>query len=94
MDAMYSARVFGWVEHPNVSLVHPHVGEPSVCDSLSKDFTGVFVPFNGNDWPVSEYEVREKSSADSCENVHGVIIHFPSIGIWHNVYRHDPDAAR
>lgn len=35
MDAIHSSRPFGWIEQPNVSLVHVQPWEPSVCRSQS-----------------------------------------------------------
>lgn len=35
MEAIHSSRPFGWIEQPNVSLVHVQPREPSVCCSQS-----------------------------------------------------------
>jgi hypothetical protein len=67
MDAIHSAGVFGWVEHPHVSFVHAQAWKPSICCPLSQDGAGVGVPLDGDDWGVSKNEVCEYSTACSCE---------------------------
>jgi hypothetical protein len=67
MDAIHSARVFGWIEQPNVSLVHSQAGEPSIVGSLAQDLAGVSVPLDSSNWRVSEDEVGEESTAGSSE---------------------------
>lgn len=69
-DEIHASRVFGWIEQPNVSLVHVQVGEPSLCGSLPKDSAAVLVVFNSDNWGVPEDEVGEQSAAGSSEEVH------------------------
>jgi hypothetical protein len=57
MDAIHSARVFGWIEQPDVSLVHPQAGEPSFVGSLPQDLAAVGIPLNSDNWRMSEDEV-------------------------------------
>jgi hypothetical protein len=59
MDEIHSAGVFGWIEHPDISLVHPQAGEPSIGGSLSEDLAGVSVPLDNGNGSVSEDEVGE-----------------------------------
>ena len=63
MEAIHSAGVFGWVEHPNVSLVHAQLGEPSVGGTFSQDSAAVGIKFNCADGGVAEDEVTEQTSA-------------------------------
>jgi hypothetical protein len=67
MDAIHSARVFGWIEQPDIALVHAQAGEPSLSGSLSEHLAGVSVPLNSGNWRMSEDEVGEQSAASSGE---------------------------
>jgi hypothetical protein len=78
MDAIHSARVFGWIEQPNVSLMHSQPGEPSVVGSLSQDLAGVSVPLDSGNWRVSEDEVGEQSAAGSGKEVQGAHARSPT----------------
>jgi hypothetical protein len=57
MEAIHSSRVFGWIEQPNVSLVHVQTGKPSIGGSLSQDLAAVGVPFDGGNGFMSENKV-------------------------------------
>lgn len=59
MDAIHSSRVFGWIEQPNVALMHSQAGEPSFGRSLAEDGAAIGVEFDGSNWNVSEDEVGE-----------------------------------
>lgn len=67
MNAVHASGVFGWIEHPNVSLVHVQAGEPSVCGALSQDLACVGIPFDGDDGLVSKDEVGEQSASSASE---------------------------
>jgi hypothetical protein len=66
-DAIHASRVFGWIEQPNVSLMHVQVGEPSLCSTFSEDLAAVSVPLNSGNWRVSEDEIGKESASSSCE---------------------------
>ncbi|OGO33105.1 MAG: hypothetical protein A2Z03_02250 [Chloroflexi bacterium RBG_16_56_8] len=67
---MYLSRVFGWIEHPNVSLVHPQVGEPAFGGAFSQDSAGVWLPLDCANWIVSDNEVGKQSASASSKKVH------------------------
>jgi hypothetical protein len=67
MDAIHASGVFGWIEQPDVSLVHVQAGEPSVCGSFSQDLAGVGFPLHSDNWGVSEDEVGEESATGPGE---------------------------
>jgi hypothetical protein len=67
MDAVHSSGVFGWIEQPDIPFPHVQSWEPSVCGSFSEDLAGVWLPFNSDNWLMSEDEVCEQSSTSSCE---------------------------
>ncbi len=68
-DAIHSSRVVGWIEQPNVSLVHVQAGKPSLCGSLPEDLAAVSVPLNSGNWRVSKDEIGKQSAACSSEQV-------------------------
>lgn len=59
MDAIHSSRPGGWIEQPDVPLMHVQAGEPAVSGAGSQDGAGVGVPLDGADWLVAEDEVCE-----------------------------------
>ncbi len=67
MEAIHAARVFGWIEQPNVSLVHVQAGKPSLGGSFTQDLAAVSVPLNSGNWRVSEDEIGEESASGSGE---------------------------
>lgn len=76
MQAIHSAGVAGWIEQPNVSLVHAQTGEPSIGSALAQDSAAVGIKLNCSDWDVSEDEVGEQSAAGTGKEVKGA--HFTS----------------
>jgi len=58
-DAIHSAGVVGWIEQPNVSLVHVQPWEPSIGGSITQDLAGVGVPLDGGNGRVPENEVTK-----------------------------------
>jgi hypothetical protein len=89
MDDVHSAGVFGWIEQPNVTLVHMQVWEPTTCGSLLQDLAGVLIPLNSNDWFVSEDKIGKQAASDAGKNVHCLhssssLIHQPR----HSDYKH------
>lgn len=69
MQAIHSAGVFGWIEQPNVLLVHAQLGEPSVGGSFPQDSAAVGIKLNCSDWGMAEDEVGEESAAGAGEEV-------------------------
>lgn len=69
-DEIHSAGVRGWIEQPDISLVHVQTGEPSLCGSLSEDSAAVLVVFNSNNWGVPEDAVGEQSASSPGKEVH------------------------
>ena len=67
MDAIHASGVAGWIEQPDVSLVHVQAGEPAISGSFSQDLAGVGFPLHSNNWRVSEDEVGEQSATGSGE---------------------------
>jgi len=63
MDAVHSAGVFGWIEQPDISLVHPQAGEPSFLCPLSEDVAAVGIPLNSGNWLMPKDEVGKQSAA-------------------------------
>jgi hypothetical protein len=59
MQAIHSARPRGWVEQPNVPLVHVQAGEPTVGGALSEHGAAVGVPLDGAHGLMSKNEVCE-----------------------------------
>ena len=59
MDAIHSSRPGGWIEQPNVSLVHVQAGEPSVGGSLAEHSAAVWLPLDGADGLVAKDDVGE-----------------------------------
>jgi len=57
MDAIHSSFPVGCRKHPNVSLEHLQVREPSFGGSLPEDLATVGVPFDGAYGFMSENEV-------------------------------------
>ncbi len=78
MDAIHSARPFGWIEQPDVSFVHMQTGEPSVSGSLSKHLAAVGIPFDGADGGVSKNEVCEEPPPRASEEMKGSHVMPPS----------------
>jgi hypothetical protein len=70
-EEIHSAGVRGWIEQPDISLVHVQAGEPSLGGSLAQDSAGVSVPLNSGNWLVPEDEVGEQSAPCSGEQVEG-----------------------
>ena len=69
MDAIHFSFPVGCVEHPNVSLEHVQAGKPSFDGSLSEDLATIGVPFNSDNWLMSENKVGEESATCSGEKV-------------------------
>lgn len=69
MQAIHSAGVVGWIEQPNVSLVHAQAGEPSVGGALSQDSAAVWIKFNCSDWGVPEDDIGEQSASGTSKEV-------------------------
>lgn len=69
MDATHSSRVFGWIEQPNVALMHAQAGEPTVGGALPEHGAGVGIPFNSGNWLVPEDEIGKQPSATAGKEV-------------------------
>jgi hypothetical protein len=69
MDAIHFSFPVGCVEHPNVSLEHLQVWEPSFGGSFPEDLATVGVPFDGADGIMSENKVGEESTAGPGEQM-------------------------
>ena len=69
MQAIHSSLVLGWIEQPNVSLVHAQAGEPSIGGTFSEDSAAVGVKFNCSDGGVAEDEVTKKSPTGAGEEM-------------------------
>jgi len=65
MDCVHASGVVGWIEQPDISLVHVQAGEPSFCGALPQDLAGVGFPLNSDNWSVSEDEVGEQPATGS-----------------------------
>jgi hypothetical protein len=72
MQAIHSAGVPGWIEHPHVSFVHVQTGEPCLGGSLAQDGAAVGIPLDGADGLMAEDEVGEESAAGAGEEVEGL----------------------
>ena len=59
MEAIHSPRPVGWIEQPNVSLVHMQAGEPAVFGSGAQCRAAVRVPLDCEHWFVPNDEVCE-----------------------------------
>lgn len=76
MDAIHASGVVGWIEQPNVSLVHVQAGEPAIGGALSQDLACVGAPLNSDNWRVSEDAVGKQSATAAGEQMassHSVI---------------------
>ncbi len=70
-EAIHAARPRGWIEQPNVSLVHVQAGEPAIGGALAQDGAAIGVPLDGADGLVSEDEVRQEATTCSSEEMDG-----------------------
>lgn len=77
MQAIHAAGVFGWVEQPDITFVHPHAGEPSIGGTGSQDGAGVGVPLDGKDGGMSEDEIGVRSAAPPLQKGDLFAIHRP-----------------
>jgi hypothetical protein len=74
-DAIHASGVVGWIEQPDVLLVHAQVWEPSVGGALSKDGATVGIDLDGADRSMPEDAVCEQSASSSGEEMQSVNWH-------------------
>lgn len=71
MQAIHSTGVFGWVEQPDVSFVHPQAGKPAVSGAGSENLAGVGIPLDGKDGDMSKDKVGVDSAAAASKEMTG-----------------------